>query len=160
MGGIGRLISCLGAEIFLLADSAIIETRKLVSDEQKSGITASNDGIKKERSHCFLSHSVCVAVAGGEERQLAAVGEEEVHSMLDFCHRGQWRGWGDLAVVEQGGRGHHPGERPARMHQQQPHAAVISASHCLFCCYWRWHRDMMDCLFVHFLCALFMCDIF
>ena len=92
MGGIGRLISCLGAEIFLLADSAIMETRKLVSDKQKSGITASNDGIKNEQSHCFLSQSFCVAVAGGEERQLAAVGEEEVHLMLDFCHRGQWRG--------------------------------------------------------------------
>ena len=58
-----------------------------------------------------------MVVAGGEEGQLAVVGEEEVHSMLDFCHRGQWGGWGDLAVVEQGGRGHHPGERPAQMHQ-------------------------------------------
>ncbi len=57
VGGIGRLISCLGAEIFLLADTAIMETRKLVSDEQKSGITASNDGIKNERSHCFLLQS-------------------------------------------------------------------------------------------------------
>ena len=47
MGGIGGFISCLGAEIFLLADLAIAATRKLVSDEQKSGITASNDGIKK-----------------------------------------------------------------------------------------------------------------
>ena len=105
MGGIGRLISCLGAEIFLLADSAIAETRKLVSNEQKSGITASNDGIKNEQSHCFLSQSVCVAVARGEEGQLAAVGEEEVHSMLDFCHRGQWGGWGILQWLSKGARG-------------------------------------------------------
>ncbi len=112
MGGIGWLISCLGAEIFLLKDSAIVATKKIVSDEQKSGITASNDDKKNERSHCFLSQSVGVAVSGGEERQLAMVGEEEVHSMLDFCHRGQWGGWGDLAVVEQGGQRHHPGERP------------------------------------------------
>ena len=46
-----------------------------------------------------------MAVTGGEEGQLAAVGEEEVHSMLDFCHCGQWGGWRDLAVVEQGGGG-------------------------------------------------------
>ncbi len=48
--------------------------------------------LKSERSHCFLSQSVCMVVAGGEEGQLAVVGEEEVHLMLDFCHRGQWGG--------------------------------------------------------------------
>ncbi len=105
MGGIGQLISCLGAEIFLLADSAITATRKLVSDEQKCGITASNDGIKNEQSHCFLSKSVCVVVAGGEEGKLAAVGEEEVLSMLDFCYRGQWRGWGILQWLSKGAGG-------------------------------------------------------
>ncbi len=49
-----------------------------------------------------------------------------------FLHHGQLGGWGDLAVVEQGGQGHHPVERPARMHQQQPQAAAVSTSHCCF----------------------------
>ena len=95
-----------------------------------------------------FSQYVHMAVAGGNEGQLVAVGEEEVHSTLDFCNCGQWGGWGDLAVVEQGGRGHDPRERPARMHQQQPHAAAVSASHCLFCCCRLWRRDMINCLFV------------
>ena len=46
-----------------------------------------------------------MVVAGGEEGQLAAVGEEEVHSMLDFCHRGQWGGWGILQWLSKGAGG-------------------------------------------------------
>ncbi len=40
MGGIGQVLSCLEAEIFLLADLAILATWKFVSNEMKSGVTA------------------------------------------------------------------------------------------------------------------------
>ncbi len=40
----------------------------------------------------FLQY-VRIVVAVGNEGQLAVVGEEEeVHSSLDFCDRGQWGG--------------------------------------------------------------------
>ncbi len=52
------------------------------------------NGIKNGRFLCFLQY-VCVVVVGGNEGQLAVVGEEEeVHSIPDFCNRGQWGGWG------------------------------------------------------------------
>ena len=41
-----------------------------------------------------FSQYVHVAVAGGNEGQLVLVGEEEVHSTLDFCDHGMWGGWG------------------------------------------------------------------
>ena len=39
-----------------------------------------------------FSQYVQVAVAGGHGGQLAAVGEEEVHSTFNFCNHGQWGG--------------------------------------------------------------------
>ena len=39
---------------------------------------------------------------------------------------------GDLAVVEQRGQGHHPGEKPGQKHQTQPDAAAVGASRCCF----------------------------
>ena len=40
----------------------------------------------------LFSQSVHMLVAGGEEGQFAAVGEEEVHLTLFFCDHGQWGG--------------------------------------------------------------------
>ncbi len=80
------------------------------------------------------SQYVYIAVAGGNEGQLAAVGEEEVHSTLDCCDCGQLGGRGGLTVVEQGGQGHRPGERPVQMHQQQSQSqtAAVDTSSCSF----------------------------
>ena len=39
-----------------------------------------------------FSQYVHMAVAGGNEGQLVAAGEEEGHSTLDFCDCGQWGG--------------------------------------------------------------------
>ena len=52
-----------------------------------------------------FSQYVHMVVAGGNEGQLAAVGEEEVHSALDFCDCGQWGGWGVLQWLSKGARG-------------------------------------------------------
>ena len=46
-----------------------------------------------------------MATAGGDEGQLAAVGEEEAHSTLDFDNHGQWGGWGVLQWLSKGARG-------------------------------------------------------
>ena len=54
----------------------------------RRGVTTSKNGIKKWTISHF-SYYVCVAVAGGKEGQLAEVGEEEVHSRLDFYENGQ-----------------------------------------------------------------------
>ena len=64
-------------------------------------MTTSKNGIKKWTISHF-SYYVCVAVAGGKEGQLAEVGEEEVHSRLDFYENGQWGGWGDLQWLSKG----------------------------------------------------------
>ena len=67
----------------------------------KSGVTTSKTSIMKWMISLF-SYYVCVAVAGGNEGQFAAVGEEEVHSRLDFYEDGQWGGWGDLQRLSKG----------------------------------------------------------
>ena len=93
MGGIGQVLSCLEAEIFLLADLAILAIWKFVSDEMNSGVTAYT---KLDNLTVFFSQSVCMSAAGGEKEQLVVVEEEEVHWTLYFCNRWQWRGWGIL----------------------------------------------------------------
>ncbi len=50
MGGVDCSLPCLGAEISLLADLAIVVMQKLVSGEPKNGITAS----KMVNFHLFL----------------------------------------------------------------------------------------------------------
>ena len=47
---------------------------------------------QEQNSNCLCRQLQPVAVAGGNEGQLVVVGEEEVHSTLDFCDCGQWGG--------------------------------------------------------------------
>ncbi len=75
-------------------------------------------------------------VAGGNEEQLAVVGEEEeVHSTLDFCNHRQWGGWKDLTVVAQGFGGVVLGkglsECISNSHMMQLSVLVVAV---LFCC--------------------------
>ena len=59
VGGVGRLLSFLGAKIFLLEDSVIAATWKFVKCTIKNSISASTNG----QSHHFF-HSICWQLGG------------------------------------------------------------------------------------------------
>ncbi len=95
----------------------------------------------------FLQY-VRIVVAVGNEGQLAVVGEEEeVHSSLDFCDRGQWGGKGILQWLHKEivgivlGKG--LSECISDSHRLQLSALVVAV---LSCCWLR--GAMTDCFFV------------
>ena len=69
---------------------------------------------------------------------------------------GSGEGREGLTVVEQWSQGHHPLDRPAQMHQQQPQAAAINTSSCCFVLV----GSGMEPWLIAFLCVPFMCKIF
>ena len=93
-----------GAEIFLLADSAIMARWKFVSNRQEETSHNCNKKWHKKLTISLFSQYDCMVVAGGNEGQLAVVGEEDVHSTLDFAIVGSGEGGGVLQWLSKGAR--------------------------------------------------------